>query len=335
MKLEQKKELNFEGAKKIIPQIELSQMEFFGDPENIKSADIELSVRNELIEPFLETNKSKQFIHYTDIQSFCEIINSKHFRMYNCDNLNDPKEIEYGLNKFGLKLSEQQIQEYKRSHFVFSSCKYNDDCSDDFNMWRLYGNNGKGIGIVFSLEFENDNYQSEGIYVGDVNYGTKNEKLNLFKEYIQFHNDFNDKQKLFNNTPKLFSLISGFFKDDIWSLEKESRIFSTCYIDELGEIDHNILSNNFNTHLKKTIETTINSSGKQVYYMKLPLKTVNQNEKKLEASNKLPKIIIEKVILGYAISQEMSNTLHEFIDFEIPKKLGYSIEREFSQLFKD
>lgn len=128
-------------------------------------------------------------------------------------------------------------------------------------------------------------------------------------------------------------MISGFFKGYRWSLEKESRIFSTCYIDEFGEIDNNILSNNFNTHLKKTIESTINSSGKQVYYMKLPLKTVNQNEKKLEASNKLPKIKIEKVILGYAIPESTNNNLIEFIDYEIPKKLGYPIERKFSQLF--
>ena len=113
MNLETKKELYFKGSKEIIPQIELSFLISFGDPEKITSAEIELSVRNELIEPFIETNKSSQFIHYTDIQSFCEIINSKNFRMYNCDNLNDPKEIEYGLKKFDLSLIKAQIEQYK------------------------------------------------------------------------------------------------------------------------------------------------------------------------------------------------------------------------------
>ncbi len=251
LNLESKKDLYINGAKSILPLIKLSSLISFGDPKNITSAEIELSTRNELIEPFIESDKTSKFIHYTDIHSFCEIINSKHFRMYNCDNLNDPKEIEYGLKKFDLTLTAKQIEQYKRSHFVFSSCKYNDDNSDDFNMWRFYGNNGNGVGIVFSLEFDNDDYQSEGIYVGDVNYGNENEKLNQFKKYIQFHNAFNLEYELFKNTPNLFPLISGFFKDDIWSLEKESRIFSTCYIDENGEIDHNILSNNFNPYQKK------------------------------------------------------------------------------------
>ena len=335
MNVEKKKELYFEGAKAIIPLIELSQMEFFGDPEKITSADIELSVRNELIEPFIETDKTSKFIHYTDVQSFCEIINSKNFRMYNCDNLNDPKEIEYGLKKFGLDLSKDQIENYKRSHFVFSSCIYDDANSEDFNMWRLYGNYGNGIGIVYSLEFENDNYQSENIYVGNINYGDNNQKMNSFKQFIDYHNKFNSDYHLFNNTPKLFPLISGFFKDDIWSIEKESRIFSTCYIDENGEIDHNILSNNFNPYLKETIESSINKNGEKVFYMKLPLKSMIQNEENLAEHNKLPKIKFEKVILGYALPESVKDLVDDFINMNFYKKYGYRITIENSKIFND
>lgn len=255
--------------------------------------------------------------------------------MYNCDNLNDPKEVEYGLKKFGLNLSKDQIENYKRSHFVFSSCIYDDANSDDFNMWRFYGNNGYGVGIVFSLEFENENYQSENIYVGNVNYGAENEKLNRFKKYIQFHNDFNVKHDLFKNIPKLFPLISGFFKDDIWSIEKESRIFSTCYIDEFGEIDHDILSNNFNTFLKETIESSINKNGKKVFYMKLPLKSITQNEDNLAEHNKLPKIKIEKVILGYALPESVKDLVDDFITMNFFKKYGYHIKIENSKIFND
>ena len=69
--------------------------------------------------------------------------------------------------------------------------------------------------------------------------------------------------------------------------------------------------------------------------MKLPLKSINQNEENLAEHNKLPKIKIEKVVLGYAITSQLSNTLFEFIDFEVPKKLGYPIKSQFSKLFKD
>lgn len=326
LNMEEIEKLYFEGAKGILPFIKFSSSFSLGS-DSLRN--IQLSSRKELFESFIENNIEDNYIHYTSIQSFCEIINSGYIRMYNCDNLNDPKEIEYALDKFGLKTTNYYLDNYKRSHFVFSSCVYDKSKKDDFNMWRLYGVNGEGIGIVYKIEYGDEDYKNLGFHIGKVNYGEKNQKMNLFKKYMAFHIDFNKKYNLFNNTPSLFPLIATFFKDDIWEIENESRITTSVIIDEFGNIDKNILNGIYNSYLIETVETTINNKAKKVYYVKLPLKIKNNTSKILEIC---PKIKIEKVIFGYNVSEKTRDNLKDFIDYNLSKKLGYCVGYEDSKI---
>ncbi|MFN5442623.1 MAG: hypothetical protein ACK48V_00175 [Crocinitomicaceae bacterium] len=54
--------------------------------------------------------------------------------------------------------------------------------------------------------------------------------------------------------------------------------------------------------------------------MKLPLKSINQNEENLAEHNKLPKIKIEKVILGYALPESVKDLVDDFITMNFFKK---------------
>ncbi len=96
-----------------------------------------------------------------------------------------------------------------------------------------------------------------------------------------------------------------------------------------------ILIKNFNIYLKETIESSINKNGEKVFYMKLPLKSINQNEENLAEHNKLPKIKIEKVILCYALSESVKDLVNDFIKMNFYKKYGYQISIENSKIFND
>ncbi len=69
--------------------------------------------------------------------------------------------------------------------------------------------------------------------------------------------------------------------------------------------------------------------------MKLPLKSINQNEENLAELKKLPKIKIEKVILGYALPESVKDLVNDFIKMNFYKKYGYRITIENSKIFND
>lgn len=98
----------------------------------------------------------KRHIHYTTLDSLFNILNSKELRFYNLKALHDGQELSYAINEFGLKINQEQIENFKNSWFVHSFCEYNND--DDFNMWRLYGQNGNGVGIVYEIPNVNDKW---------------------------------------------------------------------------------------------------------------------------------------------------------------------------------
>lgn len=69
--------------------------------------------------------------------------------------------------------------------------------------------------------------------------------------------------------------------------------------------------------------------------MKLPLKSMIHNEENLEEHNKLPKIKIEKVILGYALLESVKDLVNDFIKMNFYKKYGYNVKIENSKIFND
>jgi hypothetical protein len=315
-------ELYFKKAKEIIPQLNFSNSLYFGN-ENFKGgAKIEFSTRNNLIESIFQTNKNNTYIHYTSIQSFIEILNSGNFRMYNCHNLNDPKEIEYGLIEFGLELTPDEIHDFKRNHFILSSCVYDEQSQDDFSMWRFYGDDGKGVGIVFEIEYGEEDFMKSGIHLGNVQYGLNNEKMELIKKFFKFHFEFNNEHHLFQNKPNLFPLLSSFFKKEIWQIEKESRIVATCKMENDFSPIENVLNNNCNPLLKSTLKSSLNKKGNLVSFLELPIKSKDNTE----LSKLCPKIKIKKIVLGYDVSEKLKYSVVSLTKQIGMNKFGYDIE---------
>lgn len=122
-------------------------------------------------------------------------------------------------------------------------------CEDDLVMWKIYGDNGKGV----CLEFD-DGFISElpnVTYAKDVNYGQElNDKILidlLLTELKRFSEDAKvlDKEVLFGEAIKTYSvllaIISPFVKNIDYSYEQEYRI---SFLDmELHNVDFRIRNN--------------------------------------------------------------------------------------------
>ena len=66
------------------------------------------------------------------------------------NSLNDPNEYGYYINEAFIEIGN--IDKIKENTFVLSMC-YAQELEEDnaLNLWRLYGDNGNGVAIVFEI----------------------------------------------------------------------------------------------------------------------------------------------------------------------------------------
>jgi hypothetical protein len=276
-------------------------------------------------------NGAVQFIHYTSVTSAMNILNSGNVRFYNCLNLNDPLEIEHLLEKSGIDFTEEEIKDYQREHFILSGSLFNSIEDEDFNLWRLYGDSGRGIGIVFEV---NENAKKwNNLYFQKVKY-EDNEVKNIY-DYFEFHKQFNEEHQLFENKPDFFALLATGVKNKIWSIENEFRA-----IINLGFEEFNLEAKEFPyTPFSKSLKHEYKSDGRLVSYIEFPIYN-NQESRMVE--NPFTKeeidlrdyktfLKVKKLILG---PNSSFTKLSDFMDYEhwIKRKMKYDFEVELSRL---
>ncbi len=85
-------------------------------------------------------------------------------------------------------------------------------------------------------------------------YGNNNEAYKILQDFIQFHNEFQQKHKALESLPSFISLLALLHKSAIYSLEKEYRIIAVCRFDEYNyKIDNRytgIVSKSLNHTIK-------------------------------------------------------------------------------------
>lgn len=94
--------------------------------------------------------KDKEFIHFTSIDTFLKIINNGYFLATQFSNHDDPMELLFAGNELSKVIDRKMINQLKKGIFSLSMCNYPPE-KESFDMWRIYGNRGYGIGIVFSF----------------------------------------------------------------------------------------------------------------------------------------------------------------------------------------
>ncbi len=286
-------------------------------------------------------NGPLKFIHYTSLRNLVNILNTGELRLFDLNNMTDPNELNYAFNHIADEINSDKIKTLKSQLFSISFCKYDEDSlPDDFEMWRLYGQDGNGVGIVISIDSENRDSWHHCI-LSEMLYGE--DKKNDLLSFRERDKAFKEKYKneiTFENTHELALAMAALHKDEIFKNEKEVRLLWTTKETNKSWSDHDT---------DYDIYETLNKEGNRTHYFNLKLYTQNLFEKlkKLEKQTDeysqayvkftkeyRPKIQIDKIILGYRIKDENRFKVTELLKTLSSKRYGTQIKTESSSLIK-
>lgn len=165
---------------------------------------------------------SPKFYRYTSFNSIFSSINTKSFLFNGIMAMNDISEVNYAEKKlFGAAElnSNSDLNLVHKINQKFISC-----CSevyDDLTMYRLYGDNGKGVCLTFEFnKFHHSN--NDNIYVGRVSYAASESEHAELSAVECFVKGTHDNGELLDLTE--FQIWKHFFKPHHYAIEKEVRI---------------------------------------------------------------------------------------------------------------
>lgn len=334
MNRDEKIELYLEGARKFFPNLETSSVFSMVGSSEPMSGEIEF--RSQFINEITLKESPLQFIHYTSLLSAMNILNSGNIRLYNCLNLNDPSEINYLLKNSPINFTEKEVEKYKREHFILSGSIYKSKNDEEFNLWRLYGDQGKGVGIVFEVDNKIGNWGS--VFLHNVVYGTNNEQYEKIIKFLHFHKEFDETHRLFNNIPNIISLLSTGVKNEMWSIEKEFRIVIKLLLDKHSNLPEESISNN--SLITSRLNHELKPNGKMVSYVELPLHLNDYksrvvetpfSKEKIDLIDYVPNLKVNKLILG---PNSIFKNRSDFLEYEIwvKNKWKYNFQVENSNI---
>lgn len=151
---------------------------------------------------------------YTSFSSLFETLTNKSYRLNCIVGMNDPTEIDYFEDYIGSDYF-RYLHEDKNDIFI-SSCSTLDD---DLTMWRLYGDNAKGVCIEFDVRGSDFGCVKNLVSYAEKN--GKNVKLDIVRDLIQCGLDLRGLEKW-----------KHFFKPYEYGIEKEYRVLLTKKFEE-------------------------------------------------------------------------------------------------------
>lgn len=201
-------------------------------------------------------NNNGILYHYTNIDSFFNIIKNKTLWCSPASSLNDSKELIWAFDKVRELIEERKNEQNKKMfEKLLEEMKANDSayiCSlskngDLLSQWRAYANDGYGVALGFDTEcfnpnrFDTDKEETLGLTLENIH---KQAKKNLLDDIVyddtkqtQKLNDILDKfekqsEKHHYNWSSLCTQIfvnqlSFFFKNPAFSEEDEMRVVYT------------------------------------------------------------------------------------------------------------
>jgi len=256
--------------------------------------------------------KNKTVVHFSNIPALISILQEKAIRLYNLHNLNDPREFKFSARLFGLE--DEIVEDARTNIFLISFCEREilSEIKNEFNLWRLYGHNGKGIVIVFSIH--NDQIDWRDFHLSEVFYGTR--KREVFNELIDLVDNFNKTE------PKItidFGKLIPFHKSKLFEFEKEVGLIFDRREMRAGVKNRTLYNQEkqifplIQTDLLKMIE-----QKDKVRYLKIPIYTSDNPE----TESWIPVLKIEQIIIGYNYMEEASKIIESIKELS-QNNLGY------------
>lgn len=264
--------------------------------------------------------KSKEFIHFTNIKNLMSLIDSKCIRMYNM--INSMDEGEYKFVGDILVYSDNYIKFKKERLFTFSFC----ETKELFNkkLWQCYGDGFQGAAVKFS--FMNDINEWEKFHLSDIKYGSIEPFQKFRMEADKICLKFNIRSTFCDLSP-----IIGFHKSEKFAWEKEIRLLAdTPFI-------------NSEEYYCTSADIRRKESGSEMSrYIEIPIwldKTkLNSNEylNKVGNSNAKPLLRIDKIYVTpkFELNSTLYNSIAE-IRMIFKAKYGYDVPIEIIELEDD
>lgn len=219
------KQLVIENLKQILDNNDLG--EFVGKLEQHDGA-IYFKDNEETLfwEKLLESKENcpKLLYRYSTFDTAFLILKNGTYRMNGIVGMNDTSEIDY-FDDYCYTNKNKPSYQILNNLFISSCCSL----KDNLTMWRLYGDDAKGICLVFEIR-HNDNKDFMLQTVSYANDKNKNDRLELLRKLLKNKVVFNDIDKW-----------KHFFKASDYSIEKEIRLLFSGDIktengDEIGWI---------------------------------------------------------------------------------------------------
>lgn len=303
--------------KKIFPTFEFGTSSGSSVGGIVTSQQYEFSIcQTSLSDTPYDPKNQKLFVHYTSLDALYSILNTGELRLFDLNNMNDPYELNYLIKILDLEVNQDQVENFKSSLFVTSICAYNDTEKDNFDLWRLYGRNGQGVAIVF--EIANSENSWNDFLLGKVCYGLKNGFSKSLEQAIKLTNEFvRDHHFKLKALPQIIGFLLAHHKNDIWEIEKEFRLSTFVEYDKYDMQPKPSLR-----ILKDSLSFFLNGSGKQLAYYNFPLdyKLKSNYPEYYKGSvestsllEKIPQLKINKIIIGYSLSEKLTRELSEFV----------------------
>ncbi len=255
---------------------------------------------------FINT-EGKQFIHFTSFDNAKEIISNNKLRLYDLNYADDPQEIIFSVENAAIDTSIDFGKDYyglKSLLYSMSFCRYPLSDEDEHTMWRLYGKNGYGIGLVCSFHNNCENW--DDFHFSEMLYTKADKIAEAFLKHKAFFEELNSEENYENKITErnlLFNILHlfAFHKHNIYGTENEFRLL-----------------HRFNYHSPHMRErkriSTINAGKKRSTYIELDLCELAKGKFELDKSKEhSPLIKIDKLILGYRYSLKEKEEIEQAI----------------------
>ena len=296
---------------------EVIQAHYFISTENVHLINSEYSYKGKL-----------NFIHFTNLIAVQSIITERNLRLYNLRNLNDPREYSFAGDL--ITLDKDKRKDAKDNFYLLSMCKTELLTSRatteiEFNMWRLYGNNGQGIALELNFD-ESPPIKWHDYFLSSVHYGASS-KTNLKRLNTLL-------KQLENATPLVtadLGQIVSFHKSRLFKLEQEIRLLFDNRINKVIGATTYSFKGETTSPITRTDISKSSTVENEIKYLELPI--YHSDFKAISTKGTIPIPKIEKIILGYQFKdnfQKVATHLENLCN----KRLGYIPKIEQSRLTK-
>ncbi len=129
---------------------------------------------NDFFNKLLGCNSFTEIYRYASFDWFFSMIQNGKYRMCGIAGMNDPTEVDYFDKYVNNGVDKEKVD---NNIFISSCCLL----EDDLTMWRLYGDDAKGVCLTFKINCENENF-----VMSKVDYANKDTHrcLDIIKELI-------------------------------------------------------------------------------------------------------------------------------------------------------